>query len=328
VARRSRETFAPDELAIVLSHYELGVIESTTEFTRGSRRSPKVGIVCQRGKFLLKRRDPARGHVDRLRTVHALQHHLRARGFLLPAVVQATTGDSIVMTDDGRVYELFEYAAGHPYTGRTDETIDAGRVLAFFHNALDDFPADGETIHDAYHDCVAVQTGLNAVPGQVSAHGSAAGRDAEVLGLASFLFEAYTEAATAVDNAGYAEWENGWLHSDWHPGNLLFKRGAVLSVIDYDCVKWGKPICDLANDHLDMSRLAEFVGGYVERRPITEAQRRCLPHLMTEALIAEAVLPIAATGSFGPFAGFSFLRMIRRKVEWILEHAGQFEQVS
>ena len=36
--------------------------------------------------------------------------------------------------------------------------------------------------------------------------------------------------------------------------------------------------------------------------------------------MAEAVLPIAATGSFGRMNGFAFLQMIARKVQWILAH--------
>ena len=39
--------------------------------------------------------------------------------------------------------------------------------------------------------------------------------------------------------------------------------------------------------------------------------------LMIEALIAEAVAPIAATGSFGRIEGFRFLQMIGRKVKWL-----------
>ena len=51
---QTRETFSAGELAVVLSHYDLGVIEAITGYPRGSRRSPKAGIVAQRGKFLLK----------------------------------------------------------------------------------------------------------------------------------------------------------------------------------------------------------------------------------------------------------------------------------
>jgi hypothetical protein len=55
----TREKFATDELAIVLSHYSIGVIESVTEFPRGSRKAPKLLITTDQGKYLLKRR--ARG---------------------------------------------------------------------------------------------------------------------------------------------------------------------------------------------------------------------------------------------------------------------------
>ncbi len=49
IALQSREhaRFDAAELAVVLSHYDLGVIESVTDFSRGSRRSPKVGIVSE-----------------------------------------------------------------------------------------------------------------------------------------------------------------------------------------------------------------------------------------------------------------------------------------
>ena len=42
-----------------------------------------------------------------------------------------------------------------------------------------------------------------------------------------------------------------------------------------------------------------------------------LPDLMIEIMIAEAVLPIAATGFFGHFSGIDFLTMIHHKCVWI-----------
>ena len=53
-----------------------------------------------------------------------------------------------------------------------------------------------------------------------------------------------------------------------------------------------------------------------KQRTVPE-QIRVLPSLMIEALIAEAVAPIAATGSFGRMEGFRFLQMICRKVGWL-----------
>jgi len=345
VTRRERAQFDAEELAVVLSHYDLGLIESVTRFDRGSRKSPKVGIVSERGKYLLKRRDPTRGDMDRVRFIHEVQQRLAKRGFPLPRAIVPRTGDESFFEWRDGSYELYEFVAGHGYTGEGAETHEAGATLAAFHQALADFDHSAHSEHDAYHQSIAVQTGLNAVPKKIGLHDSAAGKNAELLGITSFLFEAYTEAAEAIDRMGYDEWPVGITHSDWHPGNLLFKRGRVIAVIDYDAVKVGKLVCDVANgvlqfsiiggkdpkdwpDHLNMERVSGFLSGYLEHRALDASQLAAIPHLMIEALIAEAVLPIAATGSFGPFAGFGFVRMVRRKVEWMQAHLAELQAVA
>lgn len=343
--RRERAQFEAEELAVVLSHFDLGVIESVTQFDRGSRKSPKVGIVTERGKFLLKRREKSRGDLDRVRFIHRVQRCLRENDFPLPRLIAPRAGEESFLEWEGSCYELFEYVAGHSFTGEATETRDAGRQLASFHRALKDFDHTDHSEHDGYHHAVAVQTGLNAIPKKLRAHDSAAGKDAELLGMTSFLFETYCESAERVDQCGFDRWPAQIMHSDWHPGNLLFKRGMVIAVIDYDCVKVGKSLCDVANgvlqfsiiggkapkdwpDHLHMDRVAEFLGGYLEVESLTPEQMSAIPHLMIEALIAEAVLPIAATGSFGPFAGFGFMRMVRRKVEWLQNHVHELQAVA
>ena len=54
---------------------------------------------------------------------------------------------------------------------------------------------------------------------------------------------------------------------------------------------------------------------------LTEPQRQALIPLMLESLIAESVVPIAATGSFGDMPGFGVLQTVRRKVRWLLRNA-------
>src|SRR5476651_1969426 len=60
--RGDREIFGTEELAIVLSHFEIGIVEAIVEYPRGSRKAPKLLITTDQGKFLLKRR--ARGKDD------------------------------------------------------------------------------------------------------------------------------------------------------------------------------------------------------------------------------------------------------------------------
>src|SRR5690606_12962081 len=54
---------------------------------------------------------------------------------------------------------------------------------------------------------------------------------------------------------------------------------------------------------------------------LSRAELRTIPWLMIEALIAESVIPVAATGSFARMEGFGFLQMVERKVRWLQAHA-------
>jgi len=322
---------------VVLSRYDLGPIESITDFPRGSRKSPKIGIVCQRGKFLLKRRPPARASGRRLAYSHQLQAHLKLQGFPLPRLIPPTDGDELAFRWNSQVYELFEYARGQTYNGTPDETRDAGLSLARFHRAVETFPIEAPGKGD-YHDSNPVRTGLNSVCSTLSGHDSVAGAEGEVLAIGQQLYDTYEQACAAVEKRGLRSWAVGVVHCDWHPGNMLFRNDKVVAVIDYDSVRRSQRVVDIANgtlqfsilgakqvedwpDAIDEARAGQFLQGYSALLEIAPDERACLPHLMTEALIGESVLPIAATGSFGRHQGFRFMKMVRRKVHWIIENA-------
>lgn len=335
---RQREKYAADELAVVLSRFDLGLIESITEFRRGSRRSPKVGVVSERGKFLLKRRPRGLSGTRRLDYAHRLQAHMASAGFPLPRLVPPRDEDGQVLHRDGYVYELFDYVRGQSYTGAGEETRHCGETLARFHEASQGFEHVESPQHGDYHDSNPVRTALNAAPTSLSAHDSVHGREGEVLALAQSLYDAYERSCGVVEDMGLREWPVSVVHGDWHPGNMLFRKHEVVAVIDYDSARRSQRALDLANgtlqfsilssrrvedwpDTLDEDRARLFLEGYASRSPIGDQEQACLPHLMVEALIAESVLPIAATGSFGHLQGFGFMKMVHRKVAWLWENA-------
>lgn len=334
---RGRQTFDAGELAIVLSHYSLGVIESITQFERGSRKSPKVGIVCEKGKFVLKRRDMERSNLSRIRFSHALQAYLGTVGFPLPALIRPTDCSETMLMLRDRVYELFEFVPGHHYRGADAETFDAGALLASFHRKVNDFTYDEKLPSGTYHDALAVRAGLNAIPAQLSGHESVTGNEGELFGVAQALFDAYDRAAEQADDAGLDDLDTCIVHSDWHPGNMLFRHDSVGAVVDYDSVRSATRVLDVANgmlqfsvateakledwpDHLDENRLMRFMAGYESLCRLSPTEKRCLAPLMIEALIAECVVPIAATGFFGRVQGFGFMKIVRRKVKWLEDH--------
>ena len=113
--RGDREIFGTDELAIVLSHFDIGVIEAVAEYPRGSRKAPKLLIQSEQGKFLLKRR--ARGKDDPFKVAfaHALQLYLASKQFPLPHLIGTRKDNNSMLQWRGAVYELFEYIPGQSY---------------------------------------------------------------------------------------------------------------------------------------------------------------------------------------------------------------------
>lgn len=124
---------------------------------------------------------------------------------------------------------------------------------------------------------------------------------------------------------------------------MLFRGTKVVAVIDYDAARVQQRILGVANgalqfsivgggedpeawpDYFDRRRFTRFIQGYESDSAcvLSRAEIEAIPPLMTEALIAECVIPIAATGSFARMEGLGFLEMIERKVGWLHDQAGE-----
>jgi len=340
VANRLRSDFEPQELAAALGRYDVGAIRRVDKQLKGSRRSPKAIITSDRGRFLLKRRAPGRDHPIKVAFAHRVQQFLAEQEFPLPRVVTVADGDDTMVILNGRIYEMFEYVPGLPYDRSFEATFDAGRVLGLFHRLLRAYESEWEPSRRGYHDANAVRNYLNGIPASIGKDDSVVGKESELLATVSLLYDAYEGAAERADDAGFQEWPCQIVHADWHPGNMLFLDGRVQAVIDYDALHMLPPATDVAIGalqfsiiggpedprqwpaELDEERLRRFLIGYDQECTALPEQMRVLPALMIEALIAEAVAPIAATGSFGRIEGFRFLKMISRKVRW-LERNGE-----
>lgn len=331
-----RETFAVDELAIVVSHFDIGVLDSIVEFPRGSRKAPKLLVVSEQGKFLLKRR--ARGKDDPYKVAfcHALQLYLAGQQFPLPHLIGTRRDNNSMLEWRGAVYEMFEYISGQGYPQTLESTFDSGRILSLYHKLLESFQSEWTPPSGSYHKAAVVEQGLKQIANNRPS-GLAPGVD--IGPLMKFLLESYQHAAQRVEHLGIEEWPKQIVHADWHPGNMLFRENRVVAVIDYDSARLLPRIIDTANgclqfsiiggdedvtkwpDYPDESRFKRFVRGYDEVQLLSEGEVKAIPWLMIEALIAEAVFPIAATGTFVRIDGLAFLRMVQRKIYWLQRHA-------
>lgn len=325
-----RDWFGSDELAIVLSYYDIGPVQKIGEYSRGSRRAPKLLIDAEQGRFLLKRRAKGRDDPYKVAFSHALQLHLALRQFPLPHLIGTRVGNNSMLQLNGHVYELFEYVPGQSYPQTAEATMDSGRVLSLFHKVLEGFESEWQSPTGSYHATANVENGLRRLPEVLT--GSP---DAELKMLANDLAERYRAAGAEADGFGLPTWRGQITHADWHPGNMLFRDDHVVAVIDYDSARKLPRVIDTANgalqfsiiggesdvsawpDHLDEARFRKFMKGYDSVQMLSQAELSAVPALMIEALIAEAVLPIAATGSFGRLEGLAFLKMVQRKASWL-----------
>jgi len=332
-AHEKREIFTAEELGIVLSHFEVGVIDTIMEYARGSRKAPKLLVVSEMGKFLIKRRAKGKDDPFKVAFTHALQLFLTAKQFPLPHLIGTRHDNNSMLQWRNSVYEMFEYIPGQGYPQTLEATFDSGRVLALFHKLLEDFKSEWRPPSGSYHMAMAIETGLKAIAGSLPIGPNQENTD--VHALLNQLLKTYRRAAQGAAAEGLEGWPRTIVHADWHPGNMLFRDNRVVAVIDYDSARLLPRVIDIANgllqfsiiggdddvskwpDYPDENRFKRFSRGYDQVMLLSQAEIRSIPHLMIEALIAEAVFPIAQTGSIGRLEGLPFLQMVNRKVSWM-----------
>jgi Ser/Thr protein kinase RdoA (MazF antagonist) len=337
-----RSVFAADELAIVLSHYRIGVIDTVKQFKRGSRKAPKLVIRSDRGLFLLKRRAHGRDDPFKVAFTHGVQLRLIERGYPLPRLIGTRRENNSMVQYQGQVYELFEFVRGEGYDRSVQATRDAGVTLARFHALLADYQPHHKPPTGTYHAAPVVLSSIAKLPDALlkPAEGPPAITDAQAREIADELDRRYSAAADRADALGLRGWPVQIGHSDWHPGNMLFDGPKIVAVIDYDAARLLPRVIDAANGALqfsiqgkgedtghwpepvDEARYRAFFEGYtsVQGGGLTQTERQAVPWLMIQALIAESVIPIATTGSFAQMSGADFLTMVLGKVRWIHEH--------
>ena len=339
---RGGANFSSEELVRVLSHYDIGVVHQAKALSAGNRRAPKVVVVADRGTYLLKRRPRGRDDLDKVTFAHHVQTHLAAKSFPVTSLL-ATHDDerTTALSLENHIYEFFQYVCGSRYDGSTEATAEAGRQLATFHRHLADLdhPDEPGNGNGSFHNASMVRRHL-----QMISRDKRTAATRKMQALSKSLLIRYDKSAARVDRFGFPSWRRQVVHGDWHPGNLLFSGRTIIAVVDFDAIRVDPPETDLANgmlqfsiigdkpdpadwpDHVDEQRLYAFLNGYRQLKRLSQRKLHSLIDLMIETMIAEAVLPVAATGFFGHLSGLDFLEMILRKTKWLRKHRKQLTE--
>lgn len=327
---RGGANFSSEELVRVLSHYDIGIVHRVRPLSAGNRRAPKVVVLADKGTFLLKRRPRGRDDLEKVAFAHAVQKHLTARKFPVTTLLATMDEQVTALNMDNHIYEFFRFVDGSRYDGSAEATREAGRQLAIFHKDLADFQGHDEPSPLCFHDAALVRRHLKLLSSDKRTESAR-----RMQAVAEELLLRYDKSSARVNQLGFGSWKRQVVHGDWHPGNLLFEGHKVAAVVDFDSIRYSPAVTDLANGmlqfsivgdrpdptqwsaHFDRSRLFGFFNGYQEVTRLSERKRYGLIDMMVETMIAEAVLPVAATGFFGHHSGQAFLEMILRKTKWL-----------
>lgn len=338
-----RERFGAEELAIVLSHYDLGTINRIRPFERGSRRAPKMRIRAASGEYLLKRRGAGHDDPYRVAFAHGLQLYLADCKYPVAALIGTRDdGNSLVQHKD-RTYELFRFIDSEKPNLTVEGVNAAGAALGRMHRLLMRHEPQYDAPSGSYHGASSIDPRF-AQAASAIAGAEPAGDHKEIEARCKLLQKLYHEASRKVESAGFSSWPVSLNHGDWHPGNLLHQKGRLAAVVDFDSARLEPRMADIANaclqfsirmdkpddpstwpDGLDAERIRAMLAGYDSEAAdaVSRGEIESLPWLMIEALIVEGVVPIAATGRFARIPGSVFLHMVERKVRWIRDRAAR-----
>ena len=146
-----RQVFDAFELASVLSHYDLGVIEEVHEFPKGSRRAPKIILKTDAGEYLLKRRAPSQFDREKAAFTHGLQVHLANKAFPLPRLITTRSQERTMLRLSDHTYEVFQYVRGDAYDFSREATTSSGHTLGSFHGILRGYTSNYTPPRGTYH---------------------------------------------------------------------------------------------------------------------------------------------------------------------------------
>lgn len=249
---------------------------------------------------------------ERLEREHQLARHLGSAGVGVAAVLATTSGETVVESGE-YLYEVHDVARGvdlyrdvpswYPFTS-TGHGFDAGRALARFHRAAQDFAAPSSNLEVLSNAVVLINS---SDPWRelerLLSHRSGLAR-----ALASFDLERDFRRwlVPLIDDASahLAEQHPQWTHGDWHPSNLTWsstdERATVVEVLDLGLANVTYAVHDIAIaierscvDWLDLQQCGTVRADLAMVDALIDGYERVTP-LGPEGLLAlAAVLPVA-----------------------------------
>jgi len=235
---------------ILATHYDIGELSSVRKLDRGYVNVSyeiETETNSRKRRYFLRRYK--RGiREEEIRFEHSIVKHLMSKNFPLSAgLIFRKDGGTYVREMEERegeveevYYAIFEFLKGedkytwdNPACSRK-ELSDAARVLARYHDAVCDMRYEGRRYEAKIIDL------LPTISGNLMKYAKRTGNtkfDAYFLKHLDYTLRVVDETLGQIDRHAYNELPQLAVHSDYHPGNLKFRKGSVVGLFDFD---WSK----------------------------------------------------------------------------------------
>ena len=226
------------------------------------------------GSFVLRRYRETRS-AGSIAYEHAVLRHVASAGWPVSAPVADREGNGLI-EDSGRLYALFPRLPGRRGDPERPRNARAsGRCLARLHEDLASFESVAPP--DVFrplldYDADGTGNGSHTLGELLDEYGR------EHPSLSGRLLEAAERIwaeSRVVDTSGFVR---TLIHGDFHDGNLLFQRGELSGVLDFDFCHPDLRAADLATSSMviDESDATSFILGYLEVTKLPREELRLI----------------------------------------------------
>ncbi len=273
---------------------EFAIAGATIRDIRTGRVNRHWRIETAAETFVLRRYHERRSAAA-IQYEHDVLRHLVGRGWPVAPPIPAGEGSSTIVGSGGRHYSLFPLLPGRPSPQNPRYARLRGRLLARLHQDMAAWDAPGQ------------RDGFGRV-WELDVYVAAQCRFASFNELLFSFGQTYTELARAIraqkhtmlrelSTLGYGELPAVLGHYDFHEDNILFQRGELSGLLDFDFVHLDARVADIAEsialgclappayNEIDITAMRAFVAGYTEHTPLSDAEVQLIVPLLRAAIV-------------------------------------------
>jgi len=221
----------------ILSHYWKKPAEVLKLENAGGTANCNFIITTEKGKFFLKRRSPRYSSHERVIFESSFQDYLHRNK--LPVFPPCFTREKkTFVSKNGQLYQLYPFVPGQRYRCLPEEVESVARHLALFHQLGRCFSPPVPKILPRYDDPAVAAAILQKIKNAASTRQK---------GQIERLEMKLEEILRVLPDSQYWKLPGTFIHGDWHPVNLLFRKSCVCGIFDFDWVSWQPRIRDLSD---------------------------------------------------------------------------------